>query len=61
MKVYEAKSYNESTVMFNGYSDGRTTISRDEKLPAGTYFYILNYNNGTGYVKKIGYLYVDNQ
>ena len=61
VKVYEAKSYNESTVMFNGYSDGRTTISRDEKLPAGTYFYILNYNNGAGYVKKIGYLYVDNQ
>jgi len=61
VKVYEAKSYNESTVMFSGYSDGRTTVSRDEKLPAGTYFYILNYNNGTGYVKRIGYLYVDNQ
>lgn len=61
VKVYEAKSYNESTVMFSGYSDGRTTISRDEKLPAGTYFYILNYNNGAGYVKRIGYLYVDNQ
>jgi len=61
VKVYEAKSYNESTVMFKGYSDGRTTVSRNEKLPDGTYFYILNYNNGASYVKKIGFLYVDNQ
>ena len=59
--MYEAKSYNESTVMFKGYSDGRTTVSRNEKLPDGTYFYILNYNNGASYVKKIGFLYVDNQ
>lgn len=61
VKVYEAKSYNESTVMFSGYSDGRTTIRKDEKLPAGTYFYILNYNSGAGYVKKSGYIYIDNQ
>lgn len=61
VKVYQAKSYNETTVMFNGYSDGRTTVDRNEKLPAGTYFYILNYNNGAEIIKKIGYLYVDNQ
>lgn len=61
VKVYQAKSYNETTIMFNGYSDGRTTIERNQKLPAGTYFYILNYNNGKEIIKKTGYLYVDNQ
>ncbi|WP_431242065.1 gliding motility-associated C-terminal domain-containing protein [Flavobacterium sp. P21] len=61
VKVYEAKSYNESDVMFRGYSDGRVTINRNEKLPTGTYFYILKYNNGKKVVEKAGYLYINNQ
>ncbi|KRB59971.1 hypothetical protein ASD98_02320 [Flavobacterium sp. Root186] len=61
VKVYDAKSYNESTVMFAGYSDGRATINRGEKLPTGTYFYILKYNNGKKAVEKSGYLYINNQ
>ncbi|SHM95020.1 gliding motility-associated C-terminal domain-containing protein [Flavobacterium chilense] len=61
VKVYEARSYNETDVMFGGYSDGRTTINRNEKLPTGTYFYILNYkNNKDKMVKKSGYLYINN-
>lgn len=61
VKVYEAKSYNESDVMFAGYSDGRATINRGEKLPTGTYFYILKYNNTQRVVEKSGYLYINNQ
>lgn len=61
VKVYEAKGYNESNVMFAGYSDGRGTVNRGEKLPTGTYFYILKYNNGTKVMDKSGYLYINNQ
>lgn len=61
VKVFDTKSYNESDNMFRGYSDGRVTINRGEKLPTGTYFYILKYNkNGKG-EQKAGYLYINNQ
>ncbi|MBJ2126157.1 gliding motility-associated C-terminal domain-containing protein [Flavobacterium sp. IB48] len=61
VKVYETKGYNETDNMFEGYSDGRATISRNEKLPAGTYFYILNYNDGKKAREKTGYLYINSQ
>lgn len=61
VKVYDAKSYNESDNMFRGYSDGRATINRNEKLPTGTYFYILKYNNTKKVVEQSGYLYINNQ
>lgn len=61
VKVYEAKSYNESDNMFRGYSDGRGTVKRGDKLPTGTYFYILRYNNGEKGVEQSGYLYINNQ
>ncbi|QOG00557.1 gliding motility-associated C-terminal domain-containing protein [Flavobacterium sp. MDT1-60] len=61
VKVFETKSYNESDNMFRGYSDGRATINRGEKLPTGTYFYILKYNNTKKVVEQSGYLYINNQ
>ncbi|WP_379689450.1 gliding motility-associated C-terminal domain-containing protein [Flavobacterium procerum] len=61
VKVYDAKSYNESDRMFEGYSDGRATINRGEKLPTGTYFYIINYTKGNDVIEKTGYLYINNQ
>jgi gliding motility-associated-like protein len=61
VKVYEAKSYNETDVMFRGYSDGRATVKRGEKLPTGTYFYILKYNTGKRVKERTGYLYINNQ
>ncbi len=61
VKVYDAKSYNETDNMFRGYSDGRATINRNEKLPTGTYFYILKYNTGQKVKEKTGYLYINNQ
>lgn len=60
VKVYDENAYNESNVMFKGFSDGRTTINRNEKLPTGTYFYILKYNNKGKIIKKSGYLYITN-
>lgn len=61
VKVYEANGYNETDVMFRGFSDGRVTVKRGDKLPAGTYFYILSYKKETKMLEKSGYLYINNQ
>ncbi|WP_264553965.1 gliding motility-associated C-terminal domain-containing protein [Flavobacterium sp. N2038] len=58
VKVYDADSYNESDVMFKGYSDGRDTVNRNAGLPSGTYFYILKYKKGNETISKTGYLYI---
>lgn len=61
VKVFDAQSYNESDNMFTGYSDGRVTVNKGAKLPTGTYFYILKYNNGRDGIESSGYLYINNQ
>ncbi|MDQ6531954.1 gliding motility-associated C-terminal domain-containing protein [Flavobacterium sp. LHD-85] len=60
IKVFAADSYNESDMMFRGYSDGRATLKRDAGLPSGTYYYILTYKKGEEKIKKAGYLYINN-
>ena len=58
--VYEARGYNNSTVYFNGRSQGRSTVKEGEKLPVGTYFYILNYTNKDSEIINLtGYLYLN--
>lgn len=61
VKVYEARSYNESDNVFKGYSEGRTTINENELLPPGTYFYIIKYKNNDQTVQKNGYLYLSSE
>jgi gliding motility-associated-like protein len=61
--VYETKNYNNSSNYFDGTSEGRSTVTQSEGLPAGTYYYILNYtsfdNNGVIQTnEKDGYLYL---
>ena len=61
--VYESKGYNNTDKSFKGYSEGRTTISPNQLLPTGTYFYILKYEYdlyGTNQqnIEKAGYLYL---
>ena len=61
--VYESKGYNNTDKSFKGYSEGRTTISPNQLLPTGTYFYILKYEYdlyGTNQqnINKAGYLYL---
>ncbi|MFV8328456.1 gliding motility-associated C-terminal domain-containing protein [Flavobacterium sp. ZS1P14] len=61
--VFETKGYNNTSKVFKGISEGRTTISQSSGLPSGTYFYILNYtfidgNGGVQANKKDGYLYL---
>lgn len=67
VKVYDAKNYDSagdgSVNVFNGYSEGRVTVNKNEKLPTGTYFYIVNYEykdaQGSRMIKKSGYLHLD--
>jgi gliding motility-associated-like protein len=61
VKVYETTSYNTNGNVFKGYSDGRVTISKNEKLPIGTYFYYINFldENGGIRTKKAGFLYIN--
>ena len=56
--VYETTNYDNNLNAFRGISNGRSTISKSEKLPAGTYFYVLNYFFEEKAYKKEGYLYL---
>ena len=59
-KVYEVSGYGQNEKFFRGFSEGRVTIKQDEKLPSGTYFYILEVKSSTGEIlKKEGYLYIN--
>ena len=42
--VYEAYGYHNE---FEGISNGRATIQKEELLPAGTYFYVLDLGDGS--------------
>ena len=68
VKVYEANNYDETpTSKFYGYSDGRATINRNDRLPTGTYFYILTFDyrdeaqGALRKFKKDGYLYINGE
>ena len=65
VKVFETSGYDNINKVFKGYSDGRSTISKNELLPTGTYFYILKYEynlygNNQQNIEKSGYLYIQN-
>jgi gliding motility-associated-like protein len=49
--VFEAKSYNNSSVVFDGHSDKTGKLQ-----PAGTYFYKLNYKDGPESKTKTGFI-----
>jgi gliding motility-associated-like protein len=56
--VYETKNYDNNTRRFEGISEGRVTINKSDELPTGTYFYIIQWTDGTQKVTKDGYLYL---
>lgn len=62
VKVFETANYDSNGNVFAGYSDGRSTIDGSNKLPTGTYFYILTYeydeNGNKGTHKQAGYLHL---
>lgn len=62
--VYKTVNYGAHGNVFRGISDGKGTLDKNENLPTGTYYYILEYevNNiyGSDNVKKAGYLHLEN-
>ncbi|WP_316821728.1 gliding motility-associated C-terminal domain-containing protein, partial [Pedobacter gandavensis] len=59
IKVFGTENYGKNNNTFSGYSDGRVTIQRGQKLPTGTYYYVIEYIDSTGKtMKKAGPLYV---
>ena len=56
--VYEKDGYTNSEP-FDGHSNGRATISAESKLPQGTYYYILEYQDTAQQTHtKKGWLYL---
>jgi len=60
VQVYATNAYNTQGNVFDGTSQGRATVDVDNKLPVGTYFYILDYVNDDGIQKSLsGYIYIN--
>jgi uncharacterized repeat protein (TIGR01451 family)/gliding motility-associated-like protein len=58
--IYEAKGYGLGDRLFMGISEGRITITKDQKLPAGTYFYVIEFDGeNPGRERYTGYLYIN--
>ncbi|WP_422083981.1 gliding motility-associated C-terminal domain-containing protein [Ulvibacterium sp.] len=60
VQVYTTNGYNTQGNVFDGTSQGRVTVDADNKLPVGTYFYILDYEDDTGNQQSLsGYIYIN--
>ena len=59
VKVFEASGYDNQNIFFNGISNGRATLQKDEALPVGVYFYIITYNRNGKSETIDGYLYIN--
>ena len=64
--VFEATYYDNVNNVFKGFSDGRSTVSRNDKLPTGDYWYVLKYEydlygRTKENIEKIGYIYIQNE
>jgi gliding motility-associated-like protein len=58
--VYTTNAYNTEGNVFDGTSKGRVTVDVDNKLPVGTYFYILDYEEQNRNMKSLsGYIYIN--
>ena len=63
-KVFETQSYNSNGNVFRGYAEGVSVVGKGEKLPTGTYYYVVEYlydrDGANQWVKKVGYLHLEN-
>lgn len=59
-KVYETSAYNTTGNVFRGFAEGVSVIGKKELLPAGTYFYVIEFTNEqTGAHSNLsGYIYI---
>ncbi|AIM61245.1 hypothetical protein IX49_12195 [Cellulophaga lytica] len=59
VKVYSTKSYDNASRAFTGISNGRAVVKSSSTLPAGVYYYIINYVKKGDPKTKNGYLYLN--
>lgn len=60
VSVFTTRAYDTEGNFFDGTSQGRVTVDQNNKLPVGTYFYILDYEEPTGEMKQLsGYIYIN--
>ncbi|WP_404811852.1 reprolysin-like metallopeptidase [Capnocytophaga canimorsus] len=58
-KVYESKNYQKNGEVFRGYANVKGVFRKGKRLPTGTYFYVLKYQDITGKSNtKQGYVFV---
>ena len=59
VQVFEIEHYDNVRNVFRGLSTGRVTIERGSKLPQGTYYYIIEYEDDNHQQQKeTGWLYL---
>jgi len=56
--VYENDHYQAQGDYFTGYANVRGVVARGQRLPSGTYFYVLSYVHGGRQETKKGFLYL---
>lgn len=60
VSVFTTRAYNTEGNVFDGTSQGRVTVDQSNRLPVGTYFYILDYEEPNGTMKQLsGYIYIN--
>ncbi|MEP0086368.1 MAG: Ig-like domain-containing protein [Maribacter dokdonensis] len=57
--VFETSGYDNNGNAFKGLSNGRVTIKKNDELPVGVYFYIIDYANDQQNKSMNGYLYIN--
>lgn len=58
--VFETEGYDSVSNNFDGISKGRATVKQGEMLPAGTYYYVIEYvNSNNKSVQKAGHIYIN--
>ena len=58
VSVYVGADYNNQNNVFDGRSRARSTLSVDDYLPSGVYYYIFDYQTEQEKVTDSGYLYI---
>ncbi|ACU93163.1 hypothetical protein Coch_1618 [Capnocytophaga ochracea DSM 7271] len=59
VKVFESEGYDNVTRVFRGISNGRVTIEQADKLPQGTYYYVIEYYDSNNNKESlVGWLYI---
>ena len=59
VKVFEVNGYDNVTRVFRGISDARATVEAADKLPQGTYYYVIEYyDQNNNKQSEVGWLYI---